>query len=151
MPKFYESRRCTECPTTFQCSPDSRRKTCCRKCKNARLRRVGEELETRHCPICRDDFVCAETSSAVTCGKASCIELWGVVCRKRADARRAESAPAKEAPAPGNKAMGLFGLERDPFAFSMTTNCPGVRSWLCAEMMPFGYQDAGAVSVARRR
>jgi hypothetical protein len=147
MSKVHEKRKCSECPKTFLCSPDSRKKTCGKRCKKARKERVGEELETRVCPVCHVEFTVPETSSNVVCGRRTCVDTWARVCRKRADAKRAAAAPPKPPVTPST--IGPFGLERDPFVFSMSTGCPGFKSWLCPEMLPFDYQ-AGAVCVRGR-
>jgi hypothetical protein len=147
-----EKRICSECPTPFLCRAGSRRLTCCSRCKRARAARLlreanGVQLETRQCPVCQVMFTCNSTSAMVTCGKRSCIDAWGLACRKLSMAKRRASQPSQPDKPP---ARGPFALERDPFVFSMTTGSPGVRTWLCPEMLPFDYH-AGAVCVAGRR
>jgi hypothetical protein len=143
-----ETRTCSECPITFQVEPESRRVTCGQTCRRARERRVGVELETRSCPICPESFECRVTSSRVTCGKKDCVEKWTKICRLRAESRRKSYGKNKG----DDGSRGNYSLETDPFLFSgMSTGCPGIRTWLCPEMMPFGYHDVGAVCVARRR
>jgi hypothetical protein len=139
-----ETRTCSECPRTFQCAPESRRVTCSQRCKRRREKRVGLELETRRCPICQTDFQVRVTSNDVTCSKRACVDAWSIVCRKRAEARRKHKQKEESA-----SRMGGYGLDRDPFLFSMTTGCAGVRTWLCPEMLPFDYH-AGAVRLGRR-
>lgn len=146
-----EIRKCSECPTTFDVPVGANKLTCSKKCKSARASRLLRERkgaldETRQCPVCLDTYPCASTSVSVTCGKRSCVDTWALVCRKKANGRR-RAALKSEPPKP--QKPGAYALEYDPFLLSMTTGCAGIRSWLCPEMMPFGY-DAGAVCIGGR-
>lgn len=149
--KEVEHRSCSECPKTFPVRPGSRKLTCSKKCKRRRTARLlregkGIEMDTRQCPVCQGLFGCPSTSAMVTCGRRPCVDTWAVACRKYSNAKRRET--LKSSPQPPQK-PGAYSLECDPFLFSMSTGCPGVRTWLCPEMLPFDYQ-AGAVCVAGR-
>lgn len=143
----YETRTCSECAAKYKTTTTSNRSTCGRiECQRLRDRRKSRANAVKAkaaesvlfagssilCPVC-GKTVQQTRSRQATCLSAECVKTWGNHHHK-AGASRA-SAKRRTVVRDG-RSIGAWGIEIDPWTAGTMPLENGVRSAMCAEMLP---------------